>query len=46
MIILNTIKSYGYIPGEGVKSNHSMSINEEMKKSSIEALIKREEAGE
>ena len=46
MIILNTIKSYGYIPGEGIKSNHSMSINEETKKSSIEALIKREEAGE
>ena len=46
MIILNTIKSYGYIPGEGIKSNHSMSINEETRKSSIEALIKREEAGE
>lgn len=42
MIILNTMKSFGYIPGEGVKGNHSMSINEETRKSAIEALVDRE----
>ena len=42
MIILNTVKSFGYIPGEGVKGNHSMSINEETRKSAIDALVDRE----
>ena len=43
MIIMNTIKSYGYIPGEGIKSNHSMSINEETRAEAVRALVEREE---
>lgn len=42
MIILNTIKSYGYIPGEGIKSNHSMPISKEAAEEAIEELRKRE----
>ena len=42
MIILNTIKSYGYIPGEGIKSNHSMPISKEAAEQAIEELRKRE----
>lgn len=42
MIILNTIKSYGYIPGEGIKANHSMPISKEAAEQAIEELIKRE----
>lgn len=42
MIILNTKKSYGYIPGEGVKGNHSMPITKEGAEEAIEALRKRE----
>ncbi len=42
MIILNTIKSYGYIPGEGIKSNHSMPISKEAAEQAIEDLRKRE----
>lgn len=43
MIIMHTNKSQGYIPGEGVKSNHSMSVSPETAKEAIEALKKREE---
>ena len=42
MIILNTQKSYGYIPGEGVKGNHSMPITKEGAEEAIEMLRKRE----
>lgn len=42
MIILNTTKSYGYIPGEGIKANHSMQISKEKAAEAIEALKKRE----
>ena len=42
MIIMNTIKSYGYIPGEGIKSNHSMPITPEGAEEAIRALKDRE----
>ena len=42
MIVMNTIKSYGYIPGEGVKANHSMAITKEGAEEAIEALRERE----
>ena len=42
MIIMNTIKSYGYIPGEGIKSNHSMPITPEGAEEAIKALKERE----
>ena len=42
MIVMHTIKSYGYIPGEGKKANHSMTITKEDAEAAIEALAKRE----
>lgn len=42
MIIMNTQKSYGYIPGEGVKGNHSLPISAEKAEEAIEMLKKRE----
>ena len=42
MIIMDTIKSFGYIPGEGIKSNHSMSITPEGAEEAIKALKERE----
>lgn len=42
MIVMNTKKSYGFIPGEGIKSNHSMPITKELAASAIEELRKRE----
>ncbi len=42
MIILNTKKSYGYIPGEGIRGNHSMPINAEAAEKAIEDLRARE----
>lgn len=42
MIIAHTTKSYGYIPGEGIKSNHSMSVSKESAEDAIEKLIERE----
>ena len=42
MIVLNTKKSYGFIPGEGIKSNHSMPVTKEVAAEAIEALRKRE----
>ena len=44
MIIMHTIKSYGYIPGEGIRANHSMQIDKSKAEEAIAALIKREEA--
>ncbi|MGN0907088.1 MAG: transketolase [Bullifex sp.] len=43
-VIMNTEKSHGYIPGEGVKANHSMQINSETCEKAIAELRKREEA--
>lgn len=42
MIILHTVKSFGYIPGENIKNNHSMSITKEGAESAIADLEKRE----
>ena len=42
MIILKTIKSYGYIPGEGIKGNHSMPITPEQAEEAIKMLAERE----
>lgn len=42
MIIMNTQKSYGYIPGEGVKGNHSLPITKEKAEEAIEMLRQRE----
>ena len=42
MIILHTVKSFGYIPGENIKNNHSMSITAEGAGDAIEMLNKRE----
>ena len=42
MIILDTIKSYGYIPGEGINANHSMQITKEGAEAAVEALRVRE----
>lgn len=38
MIILDTIKSKGYLPGEGIKANHSMVVSHEDEERAIEAL--------
>ena len=42
MIVMNTIKSYGYIPGEQEKNNHSMSISKDDAEAAIKALRERE----
>ena len=42
-VIMNTQKSHGYIPGESVKSNHSMPISAEVCEKAIEDLKAREE---
>lgn len=42
MIILNTVKSFGYIPGEGIKNNHSMSIDAAGRDKAVADLIARE----
>lgn len=42
MIILHTVKSFGYIPGENIKNNHSMSITAEGADDAIEMLARRE----
>ena len=44
MIIMHTHKSQGYIPGEGVKANHSMSVSAEQAEEAIKALQVREGA--
>ena len=38
MIILDTIKSKGYAPGEGIKANHSMPISHENEEYAISVL--------
>ena len=42
MILLHTVKSYGYIPGEGIKANHSMPVSKEKAEEAIAALLERE----
>lgn len=42
IVIMHTQKSRGYIPGEGVKSNHSMPISKEKAEEAIAALEARE----
>lgn len=42
LVLMHTIKSYGYIPGEGVKGNHSMSISKDGAEAAIAELRKRE----
>lgn len=42
MIVLRTKKSYGFIPGEGIKGNHSMSIDKQKAEDAIKALEERE----
>ncbi len=44
MIIMHTQKSRGYIPGEGIKANHSMPIDSAKAAEAIKALEEREEA--
>lgn len=39
MIILDTIKSKGYLPGEGIKANHSMTVSHEDEERAIVALL-------
>ena len=41
MIIMKTKKSYGFIPGEGIKANHSMTITQEIAAEAISELRKR-----
>ncbi|MCF0261510.1 MAG: transketolase [Sphaerochaetaceae bacterium] len=38
MIILDTIKSKGYAPGEGIKANHSMVVSADDEKKAVEIL--------
>jgi transketolase len=42
MIIMDTIKSLGYIPGEGLRSNHNIPVPYETGLEAIEALRQRE----
>ena len=42
MFVMKTKKSYGYIPGEGIKANHSMPIKKEDAEKAISALKERE----
>jgi transketolase len=44
MIVLDTLKSKGFIPGEGVLSNHNMSFSYETAKEAIAELERREGA--
>jgi len=44
MIILDTIKSYGFIPGEGVTANHSMAFDQKTARKAIADLYAREGA--
>jgi transketolase len=42
MIIMDTQKSHGYIPGENSTKNHSMAFNEQQAKEAVAALYARE----
>ena len=42
MIILDTVKSYGFIPGEGIKANHSIAYDESVAEKAVAELRERE----
>ncbi len=42
MIIMDTVKSFGFIPGEGIAANHNMFFDYETAKQAIRDLEKRE----
>ena len=42
MIVMKTKKSYGYIPGEGIKAKHAMPMKKEGAEKAISALKERE----
>jgi transketolase len=42
MIVMDTQKAHGFIPGEGSTKNHSMAFNEEAAEDAIKALLERE----
>ncbi len=42
MIVLDTIKSYGFIPGEGTTANHSIAYDESVAEKAVEELRERE----
>ncbi len=42
MIVMDTIKSYGFIPGEGTCANHSIAYDENVAEKAIEELRERE----
>lgn len=42
MVIMHTQKSHGYIPGEGIKANHSMGVKPEVAEKAIADLEARE----
>jgi transketolase len=42
MIVMDTIKSYGFIPGEGTSANHSIAYDETVAQKAIEELRERE----
>lgn len=42
MIVLHTHKAQGWIPGEGIRANHSMPITKEAAEENIQKLIERE----
>jgi transketolase len=42
MIVLDTIKSYGFIPGENTTANHSIAYDESVAEKAVEELRERE----
>lgn len=42
MIILDTVKSYGFIPGEGITANHSIAYDESVAEKAVAELRERE----
>lgn len=42
MIIMDTVKSYGFIPGEGITANHSMAFDSETAEKAVRDLYARE----
>jgi transketolase len=42
MIIMDTVKSYGFIPGEGITANHSMAFDSATAEKAVHDLLVRE----
>lgn len=42
MIIMDTVKSYGFVPGENTSANHSMAFDSKIAAEAVEALYARE----